>query len=437
MSTTETPIRRALFEDDSYFLSAMNPAATTDQRDLEATALEILDSRAMADALDVATMRFELLAGSGVPDEAREGMARRMREWGYRYATLAANSDPHHPAILGNVIGHPHSWFGMDVPGTRGPGTGENADCLYRAVPIDPTARYELLGKLGEPPVGDCPFYLCANLGLSQNVAGLDWRDLQVDDDGTFVVTVDPEPAHGRPNHLQSAIDARYLYLRDCRQDWAQVPNAYRIRRLDPPGRAPLTTAEKTALATRFVVEEVPVMWWFRTMIAPSEPNTITGPANSGPVGGMTTQALLRGRVELGPDEAYVLTLSSGGAGYWSLASYDWWAMSGNVGERLTSLTNAQSRPDPGDTYTYVFAASDPGVHNWIDTESRRHTTFMNRWQQLSTDPTTPGPTAEGRLVTLAELDAVLPPGTPRVTASERAAQLAERAELFGRRFAV
>jgi hypothetical protein len=432
-----TPPPRELFDDDTFFLSADNPVATADQRDLEALALELLGTGPIVQAMSVATMRFEALAVADLPDPAREQLPERVREAAFRCIMMALNSDPNAPKVHGNVLGPPHEWFGMQVPGSRGPGTGENADCWYSAAPLDPYSRFELVGRVAERPIGDCPIYVCGNPGVTQNTASLDWRDVVINDDGTFVITIDPQPADGRPNHLQATIDAEFLFLRDCREEWTQQPNAYRIRRLDPPLRDALTVPERADLAARYIVEDVPLMWWFRHVMACLEPNTITAPARSGPVGGMPTQAVTRGRIRLADDQAFVFTASSGGAAYWSLASYDWWAMSGNVGGRLTSYNQAQSVPNAGGTATFVFAATDPGVLNWIDTGGRTDTHFLHRWQKLPHDGSHGAPTATAQVVRLEDLAKVLPDETEFISPAAREQQLADRAAQFALRYRI
>ena len=50
----------------------------------------------------------------------------------------------------------------------------------------------------------------------------LDGRRMQVEDDGSFVITVDSDPAGDRPNHVQSSPEAHEFYIRDVLLDWGQ-----------------------------------------------------------------------------------------------------------------------------------------------------------------------------------------------------------------------
>ena len=433
------------FADEAFFLSPINPTATADQRDLEALALEVVKSPTIVDAQAQATTRFKIMGGSDIPAEALEGIEEKMYEWAYHYVILALNSDSNYPKVLGHGYGPPHEWLGMKVPGCRGLGTGENPDNHYSFVPVDGHSRFALYGKVSDQPVGDCPMFITSNLSQSMNVAWLDWRDVEIGEDRTFVVTIGPEPADGRTNHLQTSLDAKYLFIRDGRRDWGQVPNAYRIERLDPPTAPPLSVEHLTQVAKRFIIDDVSTNYWFKQMVAFLEPNTITGPDNSSAVGGMQTQKLVRGRVSLADDEAFVLTLSPGGSDYWVLTLYDWWLMSGNFWDRTSCLNTTQSVPNPDGTYTYVFSIQDPGVHNWIDTLGWHETLFLQRFQLLpradrgaGDQPWAGGnPTAEGELVKLTDLKAVLPDGTKWVTREERQQQLAERREAFAKRHRV
>ena len=431
--------------DAAYFLSPINPTATVEQRDLEALALEVVKSPTIVNAQAQATTRFKIMGGAEIPAEALEGIDEKMAEWAFHYVALALNSDSNYPKVLGHGYGPPHDWFGMKVPGCRGLGTGENPDNHYSFIPVDGHSRFVLNGKVSDRRITDCPMFITSNLSQSMNVAWLDWRDVVISDDGTFVVTIDPEPANGRPNHLQTTLDARYLFIRDCRRDWGQVPNAYRIHRLDPPTAPPRTIEQLIQVAKRFIIDDVPANYWFKQMVAVLEPNTISDPANSSEVGGMQTQKLLRGRLSLADDEAYVLTLDRGGSDYWVLTLYDWWLMSGNFWSRTSCLNTDQSVANPDGTYTYVFSIQDPGVHNWVDTLGLHETLFMQRWQLLPRADKGPdehpwaggNPSARGELVKLVDLKEVLPAGMKWVSPQERERQLAQRLASFHERHIV
>jgi hypothetical protein len=441
-----TPGARAaasdLMKDDLFFLSEVNATATVDQRDLESLALQMLDDDRVKAGWARAEQMFRILGGkhgARAPEEAYRDIDRKMREWTYHYLLLALNYDTNYPKVLGHGYGPPHDWLGMEVPGCRGLGTAENPDNHYSFVPVDVDTPMEIHGKIQDPAIEDVNFHVTSNHSQAHNVCGLTWRETQIAEDGTFVITLDREPANGRPNHLQLTPDSKRLFIRDSRKDWNQRPNAYRVLRLDPPTAKPLSIDEQAEMAFRTIIDDVPFNFWFRMMVGYLEPNTVKGPEVTSNFGGMPTQMALRGRVDLGDDEAFVLTLSSQGSNYWVFTLYDWWLMSGNYWDHTSSLNNDQAIANEDGTHTLVISKYDPGVHNWIDTECLNHTLFLQRWQLLPNTPDGPGGTLSqnSEVVKLADLKQVLPEETCWVTPEARQQQLADRLASFNRRHEV
>jgi hypothetical protein len=200
-----------------------------------------------------------------------------------------------------------------------------------------------------------------------------------------------------------------------------------------------MTREEKAELARRFIIDDVPANFFFAAMVGFLEPNTFEGPVVSDTVGGMPIQKLGRARIKIADDEAFVLTMGSGGSDYWVAVLYDWWLMSGNFWSRPSSLNNTQAVPNPDGTHTLVFSIQDPGVHNWVDTLGLHESLFLQRWQMLPLGADGPGGdlSGKGELVKLADLEKVLPEGTKWVTPAERKQQLAARLASFNRRHEV
>src|SRR5271167_2523713 len=143
-----------LFDDDTFFLSRVNATTTTDQRDLESLALQLLDHSRIRAAWERAEQMFRILGskhGANAPAEALEGIDAKMREWTFHYLLLALNYDPNYPKVLGHGYGPPHNWLGIEVPGCRGLGTAENPDNHYSFVPVNVESRLELHGKVQDP----------------------------------------------------------------------------------------------------------------------------------------------------------------------------------------------------------------------------------------------------------------------------------------------
>lgn len=423
---------------DSFYISGSNPTANVDQRDMETVAMEVLETPEIRRATEAAAQVFKAFAGPDVPSEAWPGFEERMKEWAFHYVLIAMNSDPNNPMVLNHAYGVPHEWFGMKVSGGRGPGTGENVDNNYCFIPVDGHSRYELHGRRMDPATGDSPTHVIGNLAMSANIDSLMLRDTEIDPDGTFVITIGPEPADGRPNHLQTRVDARFISIRDCRTDWRQVPNAYRIRRLDPPLAQPLSVDQKAALARSWIVDDAAMGCWFIRMASLAPDNTVTKPRSSDFIGGMPSQRVSIGTFNLADDEAFVLTVGPEGAGYHSVVLHDFWIMSLDWWNRTSTLNNSQAIANDDGSYTYVISIRDPGVHNWLDPAGLRHTRACLRWQLLPRNPdgtTTAEPWTSGRVVKLDDLDSVLPPETTRVTPIERKQQLERRSAEFASRF--
>jgi hypothetical protein len=437
---------------DDFFLSRTNPAATRDQRDLEARAIGLMQHPVIRDASDQAWERYKIMAGAHLTEEALLDYGRKKDEWAFHMLLLALNSDANYPKVLGNGYCAPHEWFGMKVPGTRGFGSGECVDNYYAFVPINGSAHFELHAKIVEPTTGDSVFATTMNLSQGTSIFVLDGRDVQKNPDGTFVLTVGPEPANGRANYLQSAPDARYLFIRNSRVDWRQKPPAYRVYRVEPPAAAPLSEEDTVWMAARMIVDDVPASYWYPQMIHVGPTNQIVGPVMSGTVGGTSLQKLGRARLALKDDEAFVITLNPGGAGYFNVICQDFWIMTGNYWNHTSTLNNTQSAPNADGTVTYVVSRSDPGLHNWIDTEGLREPKLLIRWRLLPHGEARPALTTGGRstsaapagtpdirgeLVKLADLRRVLPPDTRWVNAAQRQQQLAQRHTDFLTRFEV
>jgi hypothetical protein len=92
--------------------------------------------------------------------------------------------------------------------------------------------------------------------------------------------------------------------------------------------------------------------------------------------------------------------------------------------------------PDADGRFTYVVAARDPGVHNWIDTGGLHQTYAIQKWQGLRPNMRPEEiPTISGQLVKFDALRSALPAGVRPMTRIERKQQLDERAGAFARRF--
>ena len=91
--------------------------------------------------------------------------------------------------------------------------------------------------------------------------------------------------------------------------------------------------------------------------------------------------------------------------------------------------------PNEDGTYTYVIAATDPGVHNWIDSDGLHEGILTLRMAEFPERAAEGGPRRPGRVVKLDDLESRGCPTLHRGSrADERAAQLADRRAAYLRR---
>jgi hypothetical protein len=101
---------------------------------------------------------------------------------------------------------------------------------------VDGVSRYVVRGRPPSLPPAATEYAL---LGRQQAyLKNISLRDLVVDENGCFTLTIDPDPAGDRPNHFQTDERAYQLLLRDIVSDPAeQDPIAPAVERLRVPFR--------------------------------------------------------------------------------------------------------------------------------------------------------------------------------------------------------
>ena len=394
--------------------------------------MRVMASGPVEQARALVEMRWKTLAGKGAPAEAwGKRFDELIEEWIFNYCLKAVAADPNHPVVAGMLFCPPHEWFGMQVPGSRAAG-GDGPDQHYVIIPVAHGARYEIEGRRFDPVPADIPLNVIGNPSLTMTLGKLDLLEINVAEDGQYRLTAGPEAANGDPNHIRVPPGAMYLFNRECRSDWRQVPSHWTVRRVDPPSADPWTDEEIADRASSIMVEDVPPMHWFNSIFAAMEPNAVSPVFWTGGVGGLVTQSIIFARLQLDDADAYVFTIGPGDATYHDIVLHDYWFRTIGYWERQSSLNNGQSRRNPDGSLTYVVAHEDPGVANWLDPCGFEHLLVVNRWQGLRGGGQ---PTACGRLVPLADVDSELPADVPRLTPEERARELKERQETFLLRF--
>lgn len=351
-------------------------------------------------------------------------------------ALEVVNDDPRRPEVVEISIA-PHQWGGLDVPGGR---WGiNNPDTLYFAVPVEPESRYVIKGRrFADAPV-DINFSnqvrdVWATLG------NLGRRELVVDAAGRYQVTLDDQPAEGRPNHLQIRPGGPVVIIRQTLGDWSKArPDELSVERVaGPPPAAPRSDDE----LARELIERLGdvITHNVNTLQAPIfrlPANTIPQPGAPGDKSGyLVTQRSTLGHFRLDDDEALVAVFNPGGAGYAAFTATNTWGVTPDSARHPNSLNNHQAALDADGTITLVVANRDPGIFNWIDPGGLREGILMLRWQLLDENPSPAGgPGIDVQQVRHDALAAVLPPGVKRVDAAERQRQIEARGAAYAKRF--
>lgn len=405
-----------------------DPVATVSQHEQELAALDLIEHPTVKAAYRKVAETW--LGRAKASDAMRERFDDSFAEVMFSAAVWSSNQDKLRPKVS-CITRLAHPVDGSRIPGSR---WGiDNPDSVYRVIPISGDERYEIRGRVGEHRMTENYFTLWdANMGT---VDVLNGRTMRVDSDGSFTITVDSEPANGRPNHVQTSPAAHEFYIRDVLLDWGRDdPNHLEVQRLGGPTLTPARTLDEQAEATAAMMD------YFANFTGKLSHGVYKMPANhfnlawsADKVGAMRNQVYVMGRFDLAPDEAFVVDLNDGGAEYFTVPLSNIWGTTLELVDRTGSLNKAQSVANEDGTYTYVISPVDPGVANWIDSDGLRETILTLRMAEFGENGPREDLGARGRVIKLDQLDAEVP-HLARVSPQQRAAQLAERRKGYLRR---
>jgi hypothetical protein len=402
--------------------------ATASQHAQELAALELIEHPTVKAAYrNVA----ETWLGRAKASQAmRERFDHAFAEVMFSAAVWSSNQDKLRPKVS-CITRLAHPVDGHRIPGSR---WGiDNPDSVYRVIPISGDERYEIHGRVGKNRMTENYFTLWdAHMGT---VDVLNGRTMRVDSDGGFTITVDAEPANGRPNHVRTTAEAHEFYIRDVLLDWGRDdPNHFEVQRLGGPPGTPARTLDEQAEAT------AAMMAYFADFtgklshgVYKMAPNHFNLAWSADKVGAMRNQVYVMGRFDLAEDEAFVVDVSDGGAEYFTVPLSNIWGTTLDIVDLTGSLNKAQSAANDDGTYTYVISPVDPGVTNWIDSDGLREGILTLRMAEFGEAGPREDLGARGRVVKLDRLDAEVP-HLPRVNSAQRAAQLADRRTSYLRR---
>lgn len=467
---------------------AVSPLGTPEQIAAESTATRTAHTLPVLAMKGLLTLAWRITGATnyshvGGPDDANLAALRdAVDEWAMGSVFQSMILDSNDPRIVMQVA-PPHQWYGKRVSGSRL--LYDNPDTIYRFVGVNAASEYVITGRLpgqaAEGVAAQASFSVLTGL-TGRTAAVLDADQLDVDPDGSFVLTVSGEPAQpGQKNHLQITSDTTLIAIRDTLPDWtiqdpmgltihrtagprnslfgqfggfaipvvgplvAQSPILTTLVSLVPPlpGIPPIVRGSITALLMlRGISEErkyIKVATTDPLTGNRKEPNIFTDPTSNASF--LSTQLQSAGYFQLSDDQALVLTVRPNNAAYFVAPVTNDWTVTGNYWGEQTSLNNAQAKINPDGSYTLVVSPAEPqlgdgtSVWNWVSTGGLNQGTMAIRFQGI--DPDNPvAPKVSSQVVSLSELSTVLPVGTPAITPDERAAQIASRVEGFDLRFA-
>jgi hypothetical protein len=460
-------------------IAATSPLGTQQQLDAERIAVRTVNTLPVAFMKVVLLFGFQSAANQqfsqvGGPDRANlDQLGAAIDEYAMAAAYQQQILNSNAPTVVMQVAPG-HTWYGQTVGGSRI--LYDNPDTVYRFMGVNGASSYVIRGRFEGPMPADTTFSVLT--GFTGNTASVLTKDqLVLNADGSFTITADRNPANGRVNHLQLTNDSTLIATRNTLADWStEVPMSLEIERIGGPpnslfsqlggfaipvlgptvvgnpllttlvslipplpGLPPVVRGVFTAVIMALgIAREATYMAVATTDPVTGEriaPNVLKNPTRNAEF--LATQLQSAGYFQLADDEALVVTIDPGNAGYFVVPVTNDWTISKDYWNQQTSLNNAQALiNDDLTTYTVVISKSDPGVANWVSTGGLNQGTISMRFQDLDPDAPNDLPTVASRVVKLNELDDVLPDGTVFYTPAQRAAQLAVRKAGFDNRFA-
>ena len=373
-----------------------------------------------------------------VPD-GREHLDRALGLWVTSLAFAVTSYNPSDPAMLWASEDTPRTWFGHILPG--GGVAGDNPDNIYLGAYVDGASRYTLAGRIPLNGPSNLTVEVFkgrpGRLGEAQTPAGkphadlgnqvrmFQRADLRADAAGRFTITLGPDPANGRPTHVETPPEPLSITVRNTLGDWRQAPIEIAIRKTGGAAAAPPRSDDEIAAEIAAALPGYVAQWttFKEHYLGPPPVNRLAGalPRDGG------WGYLAGGAFDLKEDEALVVTTGSNGAAYTGFQLLDRWFLSADTRKAFTSLNNGQAVHSADGTTTYIVALHDPGYANWLDTSGSPHGFANLRWQGLPQGANGNGLLRSVRLVKLVDLPSALPAAFPKVSPAERVAALKAR----------
>lgn len=416
--------------------SAAGVLATSDQYARERIMLRVRASAPMQQAR-ARLEKLYLADAQGKTKAGRATIRRAVDSIAMSSISYIVGDDAARPVAMWTTNA-PHRWAGIDMPRS---GYGiDNPDNVYRNFAVEAASRYVIHGKVTRPGPIEQHFVIMdtipgttpLNKEGGTMVATLHSEQMQIAPDGSFAITVDSDPAAGRRNHLQMPAQGKFLLIvRDLLTDWNQQAIALKVERVAGPESTPLTEAQIAEQAAALLDKIGPYWIQYDNSFIYSRPaNTLIPPRRREGGRGFANS----GHFALGAGQALAITVDPLGAASLGIQITDPWGVAYEYRNRTSSLNNVQAKPNKDGTITYVIAARDPGVYNWLDPEGFDAGMLAIRWQSVPAAADPAKALRSVQLLPIADLRKSLPAETVFVTRAERKAQQAERAKQYSKR---
>jgi hypothetical protein len=261
---------------------------------------------------------------------------------------------------------------------------GDNADAFYFLAAVDGDRRYRVRGRKGDTSYLALTVYGGPRDGgyaSQRTVATLNDRDMKLEPDGSFEVTLSAEEPGDGGNWLKLEADSIFVITRDYMNDPVAGSRAtWEIECLEsapPPRPDDAELAGRFRAVTRFLQDQA----GFQPVPLP-EPNTIQDPAPARAVFGWNAgdAVYAMGGFDLADDEALVLHGRSPGCAFWNLCLWNPFLHTYDYTSERVTLNGSQCHYEPDGSWTIVISPADPGHPNWISTAGRRKGLVWFRW---------------------------------------------------------
>jgi hypothetical protein len=332
---------------------------------------------------------------------------------------------------------------------------GDNADFVYLQAWIDGQSVYKITGNKGtarfmnftvQGPRPEKDSYYGADIPSLHEPFGdtpeanIFGHELKCEWDGSLVLYVGGPKRE--PNWLPTTPGSRKLFMRQGFDSWDEVSAQFRIERIDMDAPRPVPTPEVIVESVRWAGEFITGAMndWPDWMIAsgfevgekdinrlPSGELTGSAEERDGRRGRLATHM----RWRLAPDEAMIIEFERTD-GFWMITNMGSFWNSMDFLYRPVSATPSRTAVDADGRIRIVMAHTDPGYHNWLDTQG-----FPEGYMSFRMVLARETPPLSTRVVKVADLPGALPADSRRTTPQERVQQLHDRFNGIRRRYRI